>query len=123
MNCKAFLNFIKTINLQFKKFNKPKHRKHKKLHTRQIIIKLLKTNSDKKEVLKSSQFKKENTYFKTKNNKSDSRFPVRNNVTGKTLEQYIQSTERENKPIYTRCYLEKYLKNGPLRFFSPGDSN
>ena len=126
-NLQSFLNLIKTINLQFKSSVKPKHRKHKENYARADHNKMLKT-SDKKKVLKATKVKKKKKKTRdtqTEKHQSDSRFPVRKNATGKTVQRYVQSTEVGNKPTYLECYPQrksvwKIVKD----FFSPpGGSN
>ena len=74
----------------------------------QIIIKWLKT-SDKKKVLKATKvkIKKKTRDTQTEKRQSDSRFPVRKNATGKTVQWYVQSTEVRNKPTYLECYPQR----------------
>ena len=89
----------------------------------QIIIKWLKT-SDKKKVLKATKVKKKKKKTRdtqTEKCQSDSRFPVRKNATGKTVQWYVQSTEVRNKPTYLECYPQRksVWKIIKTKIFSP----
>ena len=93
----------------------------------QIIIKWLKT-SHKKTVLKATKvkIKKKTRDTQTEKRQSDSRFPVRKNATGKTVQWYVQSTEVGNKPTYLECYPQRksVWKIIKTKIFSPpGGSN